>query len=190
MATESRTGIDEFRSILSNYGRIFAWALASSIAPVLAGLTNLAPPWPPSVIQVTAIAELLALIISFQFLKAASMKRINRIIISGIAILTVMLVLYLFAISQFVYEEPLSKLRFVKGFVCTPEAIQVFPGHCPSYSDDELRQAEWEAARLWTLSSITLVRLGLVCLWFAFFASLAVTVGSFLVYQGGRRARQ
>ena len=88
----------------------------------------LAPPWPPSVIQVTAIAELLALIISFQFLKAASMKRINRIIISGIAILTVMLVLYLFAISQFVYEEPLSKLRFVKGFVCTPEAIQVFQG--------------------------------------------------------------
>jgi hypothetical protein len=178
-----RTSIDDFLSVTKTYGRVVAWALAGAIAPILAGFANLAPPWPENVVQLTALVELLALVLAFQLLRRAPRRTVNRVLICGAILAFVTMTVYLVCLSQFVFEEPLSKLRFVKGFICTREAMIVFPGHCPQYSDDDLRQNEWEAGRFWTLASITIVRVGLDCLWFLVFFSLAATLGSFITYQ-------
>ena len=142
-----------------------AWALAGSIAPILAGILHLAPPWPPAIIPVTSLFELVALIVVFQFLSRADRTVINIVIMFCVLAIVLFLGGYLFLVSQFTYEEPLKLVRSVKGFVCTAEAKLIFPDKCPFYGDDELRKGEWEAVRFWTMQSITIVRLSLVLLW-------------------------
>jgi hypothetical protein len=94
--------------------------------------------------------------------------------------------LYLTMLSQFTFTEPHSNLRSVKGFVCTNDALIVYRDLCPWLHDDQLAEAEWEAPRLWTLWSITLVRIAVVTLWSLSFTSLASLIGSFVVYQSRR----
>ena len=188
----SETGIDQFLSLTGYYKRIVAGALAGSLAPVLAGVANLAPPWPPAVVPMTALFELTILIMAFQFLHRATRLKLNKVMIFGALLTFCFLVLYLGLLSEFVYQEPLSKLRFVKGLICTEEAKIVFPANCPFFTDDELAKNEWEAQRFWSLSSITVVRIGLAINWFLVFSGLAALIGSFIVYQmkmkgGGRR---
>jgi hypothetical protein len=183
-----KTGIESFLSLTKYYGRIVAWALAGSLAPLLAGIVNLAPPWPPAIVPVTSLFELIALIFAFQFLQNRQRRQINIILIVSTAVFVACLVLYLLLLSQFVFEEPLSKLRFVKGFLCTQTAKIVYPDLCPYYGDAELKKAEWEASRLWTLESITIVRIGLVLSWFSVFVWFTSILGSFVVFQMTTRA--
>jgi hypothetical protein len=82
---------------------------------------------------------------------------------------------YLFVSSSYVYATPHGE-RFVKGYACTPEALAVYGAKCPDLGADELRGAEYEAARLWTLQSIGFIRMALVALWIATFAGLAVVL--------------
>lgn len=188
--TNSGTGIDQFLSLTGYYKQIVAAALAGSIAPVLAGVANLAPPWPPAVVPMTSLFELVVLIMAFQFLHQATRSDINRVMILCAVLTLCLLILYLGLLSEFVYQEPLSKLRFVKGFVCTEEAKIVFPANCPFFTDDQLAKNEWEAQRFWSLSSITFVRIGLAVNWFLVFSGLASLIGSFIVYQMKNKRRR
>jgi hypothetical protein len=92
-------------------------------------------------------------------------------------------IVYLVIVSQFTFTEPLTKLRDVKGFVCTSDALIVYRDLCPWLHDDQLMGAEWDASRLWTLWSITVVRVLLVTFWALSFTSLSSLIGSFVVYQ-------
>ena len=183
------TGIDQFLSLARYYKRIITGALVGSIAPVLAGVANLAPPWPPAVVPMTSLFELTILIMTFQFMQGAKRSKINKVMISAGILTFVFVFLYLGLLSEFVFQEPLSKLRFVKGFNCTEEAKMVFPADCPFFTDDELAKNEWEAQRFWSLASITVVRIGLAVNWFLVFSGLAAIIGSFIVYQMKQKAR-
>lgn len=184
-----RSGVDDFLGIIKSYGKIIVWTLGAAAAPIAAGMAELAPPWPPAIIQVTALFEMLVLVLTFQFLMKTNFAKINNLLLFSMATIVLFTLFYLAAFSEFVYEEPLSRLKFVKGFACTSEAVIVFPGGCPFYTDDNLRWAEWEASRLWKPWSITFVRLCLVILWTSVFVSIATLLGSFLVYQSGIRSR-
>ena len=71
---------------------------------------------------------------------------------------------------------PTTKERFVKGDVCTQQALLVHGAACPDLGIDELRDAEYEAERLWTNQSIARVRMGLVSLWCLVFSALAAAI--------------
>jgi hypothetical protein len=176
-------GISAFIELTKYYRSMVAWALAGSIAPIVAGIVNLAPPWPPAIVPVTSLFELVALIVVFQFLSRADRKLINVVIIGCLLSIVIFLIVYLFLLSQFTYEEPLKRIRSVKGFVCTAEAKLVFIDKCPFYGDDELRKGEWEAARFWTMQSITIMRLSLVLVWLLVFTSFSGVIGSFIAFQ-------
>jgi hypothetical protein len=106
-------------------------------------------------------------------------------------VLAVVGIAYLVALSLYTYETPMTKERWVKGFDCTRDALAVFKEKCPDLGMDELKTAEYEAERLWTARSVTIVRTSLVALWAAAFIALSVLLGSFIVYQSrGARSRR
>ena len=177
-------GLVGFKELLKEFRGLSVWAVGGSVAvPFAAALASLSPPWPKAIVLVTAVAELVALIYVYQFLKTARRRSINRILaVSGLA-LAMLGSAYLIAVSLYTYEVPTTRQRFVKGYVCTDEAAAVFGRKCPDLGMDELATAEFEAGRLWTERSIAVTRLALVTLWLAAFMALSVLVGSFLVYQ-------
>ena len=177
-------GLVGFKELLKEFRGLSVWAVGGSVAvPFAAALASLSPPWPPAIVLVTAIAELVALIYVYQFLKSARRKSVNRILaISGL-LLFLFGAAYLAAVSLYTYEVPTTKQRFVKGYVCTSDASAVFKDKCPDLGLDELKTAEYDADRLWTARSIAATRMSIVGLWLAAFVALSVLVGSFLVYQ-------
>jgi hypothetical protein len=177
-------GLVGFKELLKEFRGLSVWAVGGSVAvPFAAALAALSPPWPPSIVLVTAVAELVALIYVYQFLKKAKRKSINKILTVSGLLLVVFGAVYLIAVSLYTYEVPTTKQRFVKGYQCTSEASAVFKDKCPDLGLDELKTAEYDADRLWTARSIAATRLAIVALWLVAFVVLAVLVGSFLVYQ-------
>jgi hypothetical protein len=185
-------GLVGFKELLKEFRGLSLWAVGGSVAvPFVAALASLSPPWPPAIVLVTAIAELVALIYVYQFLKKARRKSINRILALSGLLLVIFGVVYLAAVSLYTYAVPPTNERFVKGYQCTADAAAVFKDKCPDLGLDELRTAEYDADRLWTARSIAATRIAIVALWLASFVALSVLVGSFLVYQmaepGARR---
>jgi hypothetical protein len=177
-------GLLGFKELLKEFRGLSLWAVGGSVAvPFAASLAALSPPWPPSIVLVTAVAELVALIYVYQFLKKARRRTINRILsVSGL-LLALLGATYLVAVSLYTYEVPPNRERFVKGYQCTVDAEVVFPGKCPDLGLDELKTAEYDADRLWTARSIAITRLTIVALWLGCFTALSVLVGTFLVHQ-------
>jgi len=191
------SGLDEFKKLLAEFRGLSAWAVGGAVAvPFAAALVDFSPPWPPGIVLVTAVVELIALVFVFQFLKSAKRRSINRALIVSTAGLSIASVVYLILLSLYTYRVPTTGERFVKGYNCTPEAKAIFKDHCPDLGLDELRTAEYEAERLWTRRSLTLMRVTLVILWSAAFILLSLTLGAFIVYQmnvrgrGGPKARK
>ena len=87
--------------------------------------------------------------------------------------------MYLLEVSRYTYQTPTTKERWAAGFVCTADALVVFGEKCPNLGIDELRGAEYEAERLWTRESITVVQVSLVVLWLLAFMLLSAMIASF-----------
>jgi len=178
------SGLDDFKLLLKEFRGVSVWAVGGSlVVPFAASLTDLSPPWPSGIVPVTAIVELLALVLVFQFFRNARRQVINRVLLLSVLPLALASVVYLGAVSYFTYQVPTTKERFVKGYECTPDARLVFRERCPDLGLDELKTAEYEAERLWTRKSIAITRTSLASLWSLVFVALSFALGSFLCYQ-------
>jgi hypothetical protein len=178
------SGLQDFKLLLKEFRGVSVWAVGGSlVVPFAASLADLSPPWPPGIVPVTAVVELLALVLVFQFYKTSRRQVINRVLLLSVAVFALTSVVYLGAVSYFTYQVPTTKERFVKGYECTPHAQLVFKNLCPDLGLDELRSAEYEAERLWTRKSIAVTRTSLALIWSADFVALSFALGSFLCYQ-------
>jgi hypothetical protein len=181
-------GMQGFWHLLREVRHLLTWGVGSATVPIAIGFTSFYPPWPPAIVQLTALLQVVALVLTYHTFRQASAKVLNRLLATSAAVLCIGSLLYLVGLSQFTFTEPLSKLRFVKGFICTSDAFTVYHDMCPWLGDDQLRQAEWEAPRLWTLWSVTVVRVALVLLWLVSFVALSTLLGSFVVHQSAVKA--
>jgi hypothetical protein len=179
------SGLDQFKRLLKEFRGLSQWAVigGSVVVPFAAYLASLSPPWPTGIVPVTAVVELIALMLVFQFYHDASRRVINRVLLASVAVFALTGVAYLGSVSYFTYEVPTTKERFVKGYECTADARLVFKERCPDLGLDELRTAEYEAERLWTRKSIAVTRTSLALLWAVVFVALSFAVGSFLCFQ-------
>lgn len=167
-----------------------ALAVAVCLAlPVGAIWAQISPPWPRGVPLITVVIEAAAIGFAFQMLRASPPKTVRRTILSASVALAVLLSVYLVLVSYFTYETPTTKQLWAKGFTCTPEATLVYKDKCPDLGIDELKDAEYEAERLWTARSVTVIRVALVISWLASFSALAVLVGSLITQQMHRPPR-
>ena len=179
-------GMDGFYELLGEINKLSAWVMPSAtIAPLIASLVDLNPPWPNKIglTIVTALVVLLALIVVFQFLRKKRRAVIDRVLLLSLAFLVASCVAYYSGLSLFSFTTPVTHDRYIKGFDCTKDARAVFADKCPWLDLDELKQAEYEATRLWTIQSITVVRIGLLTLWAFSFAMLALALGAFISFQ-------
>ena len=184
------SGWDDFKKFAAEFRGTAAATVGSAVTvPFAAALVDFSPPWPPGIVLVTAVVELIALVFVFQFLRSAKRRSINRALIVSAAGLSIASISYLGLLSLYTYQVPTTGERFVKGYDCTPEAKAVFKDHCPDLGLDELRTAEYEAERLWTRRSLTLMRILLVLLWSAAFILLSILLGAFIVHQMNVRGR-
>jgi ABC-type xylose transport system permease subunit len=184
------SGLDDFKLLLKEFRGLSVWAVGGSlVVPFAAALADLSPPWPAGIVPITAVAELLALVLVFQFFKNSKRRVTNRLLLLSVAIFAITMTVYLIAFSYFTYRVPTTKERFVKGYKCTINAEKVFKDRCPDLGLDELRTAGYEAERLWTSGSIALVRTGLALVWSLLFVALSFALGAFLQYQMRRKNR-
>ena len=154
--------------------RVFA-AFAVVIAlPAGAAAVGIAPPWPVGTWIATAIGGAAIVAAARALLRSARPAARIRTIGLAAALLAVTAPAHFFVSSAYVFQIPTTNVRIVKGFVCTAEGRRVYGDKCPNLGLDELRDAEYEAGRLWTAQSIAIVRIGLLLLWTSAFGALAV----------------
>jgi hypothetical protein len=187
-----KNGLDDFYTLLREVTKISSWVLpAAGVSLVVAALVGLNPPWPNKVglTVATSAVVLLALIFVFQYSRGRSKKIVNRLMLIFILTTIIFATVYFSAFSILVYTTPVTGESFAKGYSCTPEAIQLFGTKCPWLDLDELRSAEYEATRLWTMPSIAVSRMGLLLLWFSLFSTYSLALASFVCFQSGAKSR-
>src|SRR5689334_20104803 len=55
--------LSDFKALLHDFRGVSLWAVGGGLAvPFAAALADLAPPWPPGIVGVTAVVELLTLV--------------------------------------------------------------------------------------------------------------------------------
>jgi uncharacterized protein with PQ loop repeat len=171
---------------LKDVQRVSGWVLpTAAFAPVIASVALLSPPWPDTVglTVCTALAMMLALIFVFQLFRKSSRKRINRVMMTSLILLVTASLAYFSLFSLLVYKTPVTHERFVQGFVCTSRAELLYRDRCPWLDVGDIKEAEYEASRLWTAPSVMAARVSLLALWFAMFGTTSVLLGSFVSYQ-------
>ncbi|WP_446007737.1 hypothetical protein [Candidatus Electrothrix sp.] len=184
------TGLDDFKFILKEFRWLSIWSVGGATVPFAAALAELSPPWPSGIVLVTAIIELITIAVSFQLFKGAKRVVVNTVLLISLISFAGAGITYLWNLSRYTYQVPTTNERFTKGNICTPDARNVFGSRCPELGLDELRQAEYEAERLWTQKSLATIRVRLVFLWSATFLFLSLLLGTFLVYQTAQKGRR
>lgn len=186
-----RTSLDEFRAVLLDYKSISSWAMGGSVAvPLVDYVVHLGPPWPSAsgVPIITSVVELLTLICVFHFWSRSNRKAVGRRMVGLIVLLCVFFAGYLYLNSSFTFSSPVNGEKYVKGCELRPDVAPIIT---PDYSsNDALRDAEYKPEEVWTSSSITTMRLSVLCLWLCSFVSLSAAISSFVLYHRGRPARR
>ena len=180
------TGLNKFKNLLEEINSIAAWVMPTvGISPVVASLVGLNPPWPHKIglTVATSAVVLFALVVVFQFLAHRMRHLVNAVMLASLLAALALGIAYFSAQAFLVYQTPVTGEVFAKGFQCTDEAVQLFGKKCPWLDLDELKTAEYEATRLWTLPSIAISKLTLLFLWFGLFAMCSVALGAFVRYQ-------
>ncbi len=170
----------DLREYLKNVRELWAWAAGAALVPFMANFAELAPPWPPAIVFVTAMFELVALIWAYHSISGVSKAKVTVLLRRCMILLFVATASYLFLLSLLTIKIPGSDIVVVKGFVCTEIAASQF-SNCPWLIAEDMKQAEWDAALLWTTLSISISRVVIVLLWIATFFSLSLFLGAFLV---------
>lgn len=175
-------------SYLAKLLRVLGVAGAFAALPLLAAFSKLEPPNPPAIAYVSSALILLAALIAWEWGKGARRDvRRRRVLISG-ALSVIALLGYFYLYLSFVETIPGTETRIVRGYDCTPMAIEVYREYCPDIPKDMIAEANWETRTLWTRQSVTNVEIMLVIGWLAFITGLIGAVGS--IVSGDRnRAR-
>src|SRR5262249_42069341 len=98
------SGLAGFKDLLKEFRGLSAWTVGAGVAvPFAAALASLAPPWPPGVVLVTAVVELVALVFVYQFLKLARRRTINWVLSISAAVLVPAGIAYLVGLSLYTY---------------------------------------------------------------------------------------
>jgi len=159
------------------------WAVVGIVAvPFGAAYGALTPAWPPGVEIVSAILGVVTFMLTAHWLRGATVAAINRTIAIAAIVLGLSSTAYMLTASVFIYQVPTTKERWTKGFTCSPEAQLLYKDKCPHLGVDELRGAEYEAERLWSVQSIAVIKVALLTVWLAACLSLAALVGGLFMH--------
>jgi hypothetical protein len=149
--------------------------------PAIISAASLAPPWPSQTTAMTTVLEALGIAFTYYYLR--NRPRAARFVtIAGGTLLVALACLYLLSVSSLTYQISTRGGLYAKGLVCSADALLVYKEKCPNLGIDELKGAGYDAERLWTSQSITIVKMRLLMLWLGAFMMMAALVGSFMAH--------
>jgi len=123
----TNTGLDDFKQVVKEFRGLTILVVGGAAAlPFAADLASFSPAWPKGIVVVTALGELVALMLVFQLFRSATKRRVNTLLITSASAVLLVSLVYLFALSLFTYEARTTHERFVKGFVCSFNAKKIY----------------------------------------------------------------
>lgn len=184
------TGYDDFLETLKNFRSLSSTALgAGAMVPFVAYVANISPPWPPGIMLITALIELVTIIMVFQLTRPLGRAVINRVLIYNCVFLFMASLVYLILFSWLTFVTPKTGQRWVAGFYCLNETRLVY-GECLFLPYNALPDAQYEAAKLWTGWSIAISKISLVATWLLSFVFLSALISTFIVFQMKTKSRR
>jgi hypothetical protein len=179
-------GLEEFKRVAADFTDIGALGLKlAAAAPFIDLALKFGPPPAATVSALTCVAELLALLWSFQFWYALDRPAQNRRMRIALLCFCVGLIASIAMIEMLTVSPAFGRERIVEGLVLQPS---VKPLIGPSFSaQDALRAAQYDASEVWLQPSIIAVHVCLVSLWCITFASLASYIALFVIMQRTRQ---
>ncbi|EFF75500.1 hypothetical protein [Achromobacter piechaudii] len=188
---EPKTGLDEFFAMLDGVRKVALSAAAGLIAlPLAAGLAGFAPPWPPGLVVITSLMELVVLLVVFQTLAKAQRSAASKVIIWSAILVFVTSAVYLVLNAAFVYQIPNDDTRVVMGCGLSDNAQLILKSQglnptdvCPGEFSLLMSSAQYETDKVWTRLSITAIKSALAISWFGSFGALSFLVGVFVAFQ-------
>ncbi len=161
-----------FKQFKSLWGAV---AIAAAAGPLGMIAPNLHPPWPTGSASVAMIVSGCSLILAYARIK--SKKPVLKIESIGLILVGVALLLtYLTMFSMFILEETQQTaagenvLRFVIGYEYLPEILEL---EADDTDIDLLRNVLYQVDQVWTLKSITTVRIAMMICFSVSFATIA-----------------
>jgi len=185
----AKSGLEEFREVITDVRGITSWAVNGAVVAPLADLVlHLGAPWPTGVPIITSLVELISLICVFHFWVRKSLKKLTRRMVIALAALLISFFGYLYLFDTYTFVNPATSKRYAKGFRVRPEIQALIPDQIKS-PEEALSGLEYREEEVWTIGSITAVRLTLLAAWVLMFGSLSVFIGTFVMAQRRRVVR-
>lgn len=173
-------GVNDFKSFMTAFVGLIAAGTATTALVLVTALVGIAPLWPAAIIQITAVAQLVILVLAYQFSIGSTRKTINRIMVTGSGVLAVSAICYLSLFSLLTYNHG------VRGLICTMDAATVYGDGCPLLSQRNIDEASSPDA-IWTPVGLLLGRMSLLISWIGTFAALVGLLGTFVAFQRNRQ---
>jgi hypothetical protein len=191
------SGLGEFKALLRDFRSITGYAVGGAgTLPIVAAISGIAPPWPPSIGPITSIFIVISLVIIHQRSSGSSFRRATAYITLSAMVAVIAMIVFLGMRDIFTFQLPTTQKQIIIGCGYTREAVQVADrlhidvgSGCPGEFHYLLSTASFDNYRIWTQSSLLAIKLGLFTLWLLFFLCLTVSMGVFIVNQKARRGR-
>jgi hypothetical protein len=196
---ETPKALVPFKEHVDSFKLLVKWLVAlGSIPPILDYVFNVGPPWPgrSRVAWFTTIALWAVMVWTFGVWQGDTLARLKSKVNRFFWLVVISGAVFVSLTAFFVVDAPTPATQIAKGFFLKPEWQKVidqgkFPDGepIPAKSTRELLAAnEWNAEVIYPEWTVSLVNLGLLAGWLAFFASLAALTSVFLLQQEKRAA--
>jgi hypothetical protein len=127
------------------------------------------------------------LILAFHYWSRSSRKKVSRRLIGLLVLLVMAVGAYLYLNSSFTFSSPVNGEKYIEGFKVRPDVAPLITSDYTT--DDALKNSEYRPEEVWTSSSITGMRLGVLFLWLLSFVCLSAAISSFVLYHRRLPAR-
>jgi hypothetical protein len=185
----AKTGLEDFKQVLKSFHELGSLAIKGTVALPLVNLwSKLGPPPTAGVSLMTSATQFLAVMSVFHFWQGVAPRRLNfRMKVSAI-VFCVALCASGVLIDRFTSHPRPHSDPIVCGYRLRPD---VRPLISASYTaSDALRDAEYDAERVWTPGSITLIHAVLIACWLLTFVSVSVFTSTFIILQKRSQLRK
>jgi hypothetical protein len=164
-------GIEQFKVVLKDFRDMSSLALKGTLAaPVINFWTKLGPPPAPAVTMLTSLMGFIAVVWTFHFWYGMSKRRLGSRMVLCVVVFCGTLLASGVLFDLFTVRPGGGRDLVVCGYSVLPDIRPLMTGdYTPLRA---LRESEYDAGRVWTRTSITVVHLALILCWLMAFASL------------------